>query len=70
MAFDNIITLELTQEEALLVDEALRIGHKFSTKRDRDLREELIDRIGAEMDESLTARMNRELDRDEEIEAQ
>jgi ADP-ribose pyrophosphatase YjhB (NUDIX family) len=69
MAFDNIITLELTQEEALLVDEALRIGHKFSTKRDRELREEIRLRIGAE-DIELTAQMNRELDRDEEIEAQ
>jgi hypothetical protein len=68
MAFDNIITLELTQEEALLVDEALRIGHKFSTKRDRELREGIRLRIGAE-DVELTAKMNRELDRDEEIEA-
>ena len=69
MAFDNIITLELTQEEALLVDEALRIGHKFSTKRDRELREEIRLRIGAE-DIELTAQMNRELNHDEEIEAQ
>ena len=69
MAFDNIITLELTQEEALLIDEALRIGHKFSTKRDRELREEIRLRIGAE-DIELTAQMNRELDRDEENEAQ
>lgn len=68
MAFDNIITLELTQEEALLISDALRIGHKFSTKRDRELREGIRLRIGAE-DIELTAQMNRELDRDEEIEA-
>lgn len=51
MAFDKIVKLELTQEEALLVHEVLHDGLKYITQSEWKMCQEIRNRIGAEMPE-------------------
>ena len=51
MAFDKIVKLELTQEEALLVHEVLHTGLKYITHTEWKQLQEIRERLGAEMPE-------------------
>ena len=51
MAFDKIVKLELTQEEALLVHEVLHDGLKYITQSEWKQLQEIRERLGAEMPE-------------------
>lgn len=51
MAFDKIVKLELTQEEALLIHEVLHTGLKYIIHTEWKQLQEIRERLGAEMPE-------------------